>query len=272
MRAISRRKPGRVERSLISCRKYRPDDLVRRATGAPMRMEPYLAYLRGKYGELYALPAQKRRLSGAPRGLRITCPYFCMDSTSSGKVKRDKRQTRSFCYWPCPRLIRRQYQRLIYLIHQWAQHTHLKPHGDEPCMHNTIRSPIMDRIIGRIQFQRSLQWLLAMACLLIGGTQATAMTKECARRDAQVLMRIEAHESMGRMQMDDMRMGEMRMGDMRISDKQEAVDALFALMQARHLCHEGKVREALALYDGIVPGSAMEGRPGAAPALTGRRQ
>src|SRR5215470_254363 len=38
-------------------RKYRPDDLVQRATGAPMRMEPYLAYLRGKYGGLYELPA-----------------------------------------------------------------------------------------------------------------------------------------------------------------------------------------------------------------------
>ena len=108
----------------------------------------------------------------------------------------------------------------------------------------------MDRIMGSIRFRRSFQWLLAMACLLIGGTQATtAMTKECARRDAQVLMRIEAHEGTG-----------MQTGDM-----QEAVDALFALMQARHLCHEGKVREALALYDGIVLGSAMEGRPARRP-------
>ena len=38
-------------------RKFRPDDLVRRATGQPMSTGPYLAYLRGKYGELYALPA-----------------------------------------------------------------------------------------------------------------------------------------------------------------------------------------------------------------------
>jgi carboxypeptidase Taq len=38
--------------------KYRPDDLVQRATGSPMRMEPYVAYLRGKYGELYQLPAR----------------------------------------------------------------------------------------------------------------------------------------------------------------------------------------------------------------------
>jgi carboxypeptidase Taq len=46
-------------------RKHRPDDLVQRATGAPMRMEPYLAYLRGKYGELYALPTRKRREAAA---------------------------------------------------------------------------------------------------------------------------------------------------------------------------------------------------------------
>ena len=46
-------------------RKHRPDELVQRATGAPMRMEPYLAYLRGKYGELYSLPAHKRREAAA---------------------------------------------------------------------------------------------------------------------------------------------------------------------------------------------------------------
>jgi carboxypeptidase Taq len=39
-------------------RKYRPDELVQRATGSPMRMEPYVAYLRGKYGQLYELPAR----------------------------------------------------------------------------------------------------------------------------------------------------------------------------------------------------------------------
>jgi carboxypeptidase Taq len=37
-------------------RKYRPDEIVRRATGKPMTIEPYIAYLRGKYGELYRLP------------------------------------------------------------------------------------------------------------------------------------------------------------------------------------------------------------------------
>src|SRR5712671_2016751 len=38
--------------------KYRPNELVQRATGSPMRMEPYVAYLHGKYGELYQLPTR----------------------------------------------------------------------------------------------------------------------------------------------------------------------------------------------------------------------
>jgi carboxypeptidase Taq len=38
-------------------RKFTPDEIVERATGAPMSLRPYLAYLRGKYGEFYRLPA-----------------------------------------------------------------------------------------------------------------------------------------------------------------------------------------------------------------------
>ena len=34
-----------------------PAELVERATGEPLTITPYLAYLRGKYSELYALPA-----------------------------------------------------------------------------------------------------------------------------------------------------------------------------------------------------------------------
>jgi carboxypeptidase Taq len=36
-------------------RKFQPSEAVLRATGAPMRTTPYLAYLRAKYGELYRL-------------------------------------------------------------------------------------------------------------------------------------------------------------------------------------------------------------------------
>lgn len=37
-------------------RKFGPDEIVKRATGKPMTIAPYIAYLRGKYGELYSLP------------------------------------------------------------------------------------------------------------------------------------------------------------------------------------------------------------------------
>lgn len=38
-------------------RKYLPDDLITRATGQPMTAEPYLRYLREKFGALYDVPA-----------------------------------------------------------------------------------------------------------------------------------------------------------------------------------------------------------------------
>ncbi|WGJ15402.1 carboxypeptidase M32 [Methylocapsa sp. D3K7] len=37
-------------------RKFQPGEVVMQATGGPMSIEPYLAYLRTKYGELYHLP------------------------------------------------------------------------------------------------------------------------------------------------------------------------------------------------------------------------
>ena len=39
--------------------KFPPNELIKRATGAPLSMRPYLGYLREKYGALYQLPAQK---------------------------------------------------------------------------------------------------------------------------------------------------------------------------------------------------------------------
>jgi carboxypeptidase Taq len=35
--------------------KFPPDELIKRTTGGPLRIEPYMAYLRGKYGEIYDL-------------------------------------------------------------------------------------------------------------------------------------------------------------------------------------------------------------------------
>ena len=42
-------------------RKFKPDELIERATGGPMSIGPYIAYLRAKYGELYRLPPAPKR-------------------------------------------------------------------------------------------------------------------------------------------------------------------------------------------------------------------
>ncbi len=57
---ITRGEFGRLHRWLVDRiyrhgRKFDPDDLVKRATGESMSIAPYVAYLRGKYGELYEL-------------------------------------------------------------------------------------------------------------------------------------------------------------------------------------------------------------------------
>ena len=47
-------------------RKFTPPEIVKRATGEPMSIAPYLAYLNDKYGELYHLdpaPSKETRLS-----------------------------------------------------------------------------------------------------------------------------------------------------------------------------------------------------------------
>jgi len=42
-------------------RKFKPDELIDGATGGPMSIAPYIAYLRDKYGELYRLPPASKR-------------------------------------------------------------------------------------------------------------------------------------------------------------------------------------------------------------------
>jgi carboxypeptidase Taq len=46
-------------------RKFKADEIVRRATGEPMTIRPYMAYLTRKYGELYGLPEIQSRATPA---------------------------------------------------------------------------------------------------------------------------------------------------------------------------------------------------------------
>ena len=61
-REIARGEFGTLHKWLVAHiyrhgRKFEPNELVMRATGEPMTIAPYVAYLRRKYGELYRLPA-----------------------------------------------------------------------------------------------------------------------------------------------------------------------------------------------------------------------
>ena len=46
---------GCATTSTATAASFRPDELIERATGTPMSIAPYIAYLRAKYGELYRL-------------------------------------------------------------------------------------------------------------------------------------------------------------------------------------------------------------------------
>jgi hypothetical protein len=65
------------------------------------------------------------------------------------------------------------------------------------------------------------------------GTSAGAFTRGCAARDLQILMLIEDRESSNMVSMETLS------------------DALLAMLEARIVCHEGRVVDAMALYDGI---------------------
>jgi hypothetical protein len=84
-------------------------------------------------------------------------------------------------------------------------------------------------------FRPSARWALAAICLgtMITGATAGSFTRECAVRDLHALMLIEARQRSN------------------IVAAEKLSDALFAMMSARLVCHEGRVPDALAMYDEI---------------------
>jgi hypothetical protein len=68
---------------------------------------------------------------------------------------------------------------------------------------------------------------------MVDSATAGSFTRGCAARDMQVLMLIEERESVDAV------------------SPQRVTDAMIAMMHARLVCHEGRVMDALALYDTI---------------------
>jgi hypothetical protein len=77
--------------------------------------------------------------------------------------------------------------------------------------------------------------ILAAVGVCIMATAATAggFTRGCAARDLQLLMTIEARENTGTV------------------PAEKLSDAMVEMMHARIVCHQGRVLDALALYDAI---------------------
>ena len=69
--------------------------------------------------------------------------------------------------------------------------------------------------------------------LMIDGAMAGSFTRGCAARDLQILFAIEEQEAAGSVPAE------------RLSD------ALIEMMHARIVCHEGRVLDALAIYDAV---------------------
>lgn len=81
----------------------------------------------------------------------------------------------------------------------------------------------------------SIQAALAAMCLgtAANGSVAGSFTRGCAARDLQILMLIEERESTNTISAE------------RLSD------AMFMMMDARMICHEGREADALTMYDSV---------------------
>jgi hypothetical protein len=83
--------------------------------------------------------------------------------------------------------------------------------------------------------RRFARWGLVCACLCatINAMTAGSFTRGCAARDLQILMLIEDRESTNAISAETLS------------------DAMLAMLEARIVCHEGRVMDAMVLYDSI---------------------
>jgi hypothetical protein len=86
-----------------------------------------------------------------------------------------------------------------------------------------------------IFLKRLRTWTLAAigVGLMIDGAMAGSFTRGCAARDLQILFLVEQQEASG------------------LVPPEKLSDALIEMMHARIVCHEGRVLDALAIYDAV---------------------
>jgi hypothetical protein len=83
--------------------------------------------------------------------------------------------------------------------------------------------------------KRLRTWILAAigVGLMVDGAMAGSFTRGCAARDLQILFLVEEQEASG------------------LVPPEKLSDALIEMMHARIVCHEGRVLDALAIYDAV---------------------
>ena len=99
-------------------------------------------------------------------------------------------------------------------------------------------------------FRHSVRGGLASVCLctMIASTEAGSFTRECAARDLQILMLIEERENTD------------------VISAATLSDAMLTMLEARIVCYEGRVLDAMALYDSITQSITPD------PLLSARRK
>jgi hypothetical protein len=85
-------------------------------------------------------------------------------------------------------------------------------------------------------YSRSVRWGLVSVCLctMINSTTAGSFTRGCAARDLQILMLIEERENTNAVSADKLS------------------DAMLSMLEARIVCYQGRVVDAMELYESIV--------------------
>ena len=97
---------------------------------------------------------------------------------------------------------------------------------------------------------RSAGWAVASVCLcaMIGSAAAGSFTRGCAARDLAILKLIEERENANTV------------------SAEKLSDAVLTMMHARMVCYQGRVMDALAIYDDVVQSITPN------PVLLGQRQ
>src|SRR5262249_22128967 len=93
------------------------------------------------------------------------------------------------------------------------------------------QEPIMSRTLTTCFVRSALAAVAVLAA--VGDGKAGSFMRGCASRDLQILMLIEERENAEAV------------------STQRLTDAMLAMMHARMVCHEGRVVDALAIYDTI---------------------